>query len=183
MNRPKIVTIVAWFLIVWNLIMLVVAVPQMGVGLVPLFITFIQRTLTVWMLFILVGIHLLKRKNWARVTYLVVGPLYSIINTILRAVHLGLVGIVDQVPSLIVTALFVIVLTRPKTKAWFLGEPQVSSTSSDKKKRPVWLPIISIIGAILVGIILLLWGANRFIIVAGPGDDRGNGIIEECLSK
>lgn len=56
-------------------------------------------------------------------------------------------------------------------------------SSGATRRRPPWVTTFRIVVGLFVGAAVLLWAANHFLRVAGPGDERSQGVIEYYLSK
>lgn len=184
-RRPSAVTVIAWFLIIWNGFMIIGSLPQdLFSHNMPFAVIVLTRLLSFWTFFLIVGINLLHGKNWARITYIVAAPLNLVINLVFGTIRLGTVNILDRIPSLVITVLFVVVLLRPKATSWFRGCPlPFTQQTLQTRRRPAWFMPMCITGSFIAGIVILCWLANHFLRVAGKGDERSQGIIEYYLSK
>ncbi|MCF7855658.1 MAG: hypothetical protein K9N51_12730 [Candidatus Pacebacteria bacterium] len=185
MRRPGVVTAIAWFLIIWNAFVMIAGLPQdLFYREMPIAVALLTRLLSFRMLFLIVGINLLGGRNWARITYIIAAPLNLTINLVLGTMRLGAVNILDRIPALVITVLFVVLLLRPKATSWFRGTPLPSAPSAlQTKRRPAWFIPVSVAGVLIMTLTVLFWLANHFLRVAGPGDERSQGIIEYYLSK
>ena len=112
-RRPFTVTAIGWFLIAWNVLTLIVFLPRL------LFLASILPEVSV---FLILGVAMLRGKNWARIGYLFVAPILLGVNLILGAFRRGVEDVLDLIPSLVVTLLVMVALLRPRVKAWFRGE-------------------------------------------------------------
>jgi hypothetical protein len=184
MRRPVGVTAIACLLIVWNGFMMIGTLPQdLYYHNMPFLAAAVTRLFSFWLLFIILGVNMLRRKNWARITYLVAAPINLGINLVLGTLRLGFVNLADRIPSLVVTVLFVVLLLRPSAKAWFCGAPLPPPTDVPARTRPIWFAPACAVGSVIAAVLALLWLANHFLRVAGPGDERSQGIIEYYMSK
>ncbi len=120
MYRPKRITLIGWFLIIWNSFLTLSYVPQAYFGLSMSFTdALIQAINPIYIFFIIIGVALLLRKNWARVLYIVVAPLLLTIDFIFGYYQMGLEGVLDLLPALIIRTMIVLMLESHCSKKWF----------------------------------------------------------------
>jgi hypothetical protein len=79
----------------------------------------IQAINPIYIFFIIIGVALLLRKNWARVLYIVVAPLLLTIDFIFGYYQMGLEGVLDLLPALIIRTMIVLMLESHCSKKWF----------------------------------------------------------------
>ena len=183
MRRPFVVTAIGGFLVGWNAFVMIGSLPQhLYYNNISLAEAVVVRVVSFWSVFIVLGLAMIGRRNWARIGYLFIAPIQLTGNLILGTARLGVANIVDRIPSLVVTLLFMSILLRPNVKAWFLGTSMAVPPSEGKTRHMVLAPT-SIVSIVSAGLIALLWMANQFIRVAGAGDERSKGIIEYYLSR
>ena|SRR2546422_8319538 len=139
----------------------------------------LSAVISVESVFLILGLAMLGRKTWARFAYLFLAPTNLAINLIFGTFRLGVVNILDRIPSLVVTTVFMVALLRSSAKAWFLGHsPAPAIATTVKGVEPARVKPISIVCAAVACLIAMLWLANHFVRVGGPGDKTGHGIIE-----
>ena len=115
MKRPKRITVIGWFLIVWNSFLTLAYIPQ-----ALLTLAYIPQALSpTRVFFIVAGLAMLRQKNWARLAYLIVAPVTLCLNLILGCFRLGIDNVYDLVPSIIVTVAFMSLLLTRRAKEWF----------------------------------------------------------------
>lgn len=184
MRRPLSVTAIGWFLIAWNTFAMISSLPQdLYYHKMPFTVALIVRIISLWSVFITIGVAMLCGKNWARIGYLFFAPIHVITNLILGTIRLGMVNIVDRIPSLVLTVLFMVILLRPTAKAWFLGVPVPPTAFPPKKEKPAMIKLVNIVGLSIVAMIALLWLTNHFLRISSLGDEQNQGVIEYYLSN
>lgn len=119
-RRPKRITVIGWFLIVWNSFLILAYIPQALYGLDMAMPEALFRSLSPTRIFFVVaGVAMLRQKNWARLAYLIVAPLTLGLNLVLGCFRLGIDNVYDRVPSIIVTAIFMYLLLSRRAGTWF----------------------------------------------------------------
>ncbi len=77
--------------------------------------------------FIVAGVAMLRQKNWARLTYLVVAPVAVGLNLVLGCFRLGIDNVYDRVPSIIFTFVFMCILLSRRARDWFRPEADLDN--------------------------------------------------------
>ena len=119
-GRPKRVTLIGTFLILWNGFMIWVRYINLPLQYnLPRSLTLLMAFTSIYSLFAILGIALLFRKRWARIAYLTLAPTSLGLNLVLGCFRLGVENIYDRIPSIIVTSTLMALLLSQRSKEWF----------------------------------------------------------------
>lgn len=176
-RRPFCVTAIGWFLILWNLFLVIAYLRQELYGGMPISGAILFGGFSVCPVYVAFGIGILFRKNWARVGYLCVALVNLVINIVADTSQFGIDGMLELIPSLLVTVIFVSALGHPAIKTWFRGGP-----SGLIFRKSAWLTPASVLGGVIAGLVALFLLTNHYFRVAGPGDLRSRGCLEYYLN-
>jgi hypothetical protein len=186
MERPYTVSAIGWFLIIWNGFLLLGTLPQdlYYHNLSPVS-DVVARIFSSWSLFIFLGANLLYGHNWARKTYLIFAPIHLLINSVVGTYKLGLTNLIDRIPSIVVTALFVVLLLTPKVFSWFSGVPCTKNNPTQKTflTGSMLSKYTTIIFCLILTVIVALWMTNNYIRVDSKDSTQSKGLIENFLEK
>jgi hypothetical protein len=128
-KRPVSVTVIAWIILVisaFSLVASAVAINNpmtqelMAKNPIPLPVQYSMLFLGL-LISIVSAIFMLRGANWARMLYIVWGAIGLLISFLTSPAKLMLI------PGILVYAIFVFFLLRPKASAYFSGSPNVQS--------------------------------------------------------
>jgi len=120
MKRPKRIAVIGWFLVFWNLILILARIPQALYALdMPIPVALLYALSPTRVFFIAIGVAILLQRNWARLTYIFIAPIQLGVNLIAGCYRIGIENVYDRIPSIIVTVTFVSLLLSRSAKEWF----------------------------------------------------------------
>jgi hypothetical protein len=129
-TRPTSVTVIAWILIVLGALSLVVSVftiqnpmtqELMAKSPIPVSVQYLMLFAGL-LISIVSGIFMLKGANWARMLYVIWGAIGFLVSLFTTPAKLMII------PGLVVYAIIVFFLFRPKASAYFAGSADVQSS-------------------------------------------------------
>ena len=151
MKRPMRIALIGWFLIVWNSFLMLAYIPHALYGLNhPMPIAIFRALSSTCIFFVIIGFAMLRQKNWARISYIIVAPLTLGLNLVLGCFRLGIDNVYDRIPSIIVTATFMSLLLSRRARTWFKPdtqkreEPSPPAAAPPERERDKGLPELTL---------------------------------------